>query len=80
MKIPYVENKNGKLFSFSRHDYKDNIDDEGNYVMIDGFGSGYVRYSGELKYDEISNILPFIRESFVWGKNFDKNGNILPKT
>lgn len=34
MKINYVENKNGKLFSFSVHDYKDNIDDENNYVMI----------------------------------------------
>ena len=80
MKIPYVENGNGKLFSFSRHDYKDDTDKDGNYVMIVGFGSGYLRYSGELKHDEIGNILPFIREKFIWGKNLDKNGNILPKT
>jgi len=36
MKINYVENKNGKLFSFYRHDYKENTDDEGNYISIDG--------------------------------------------
>lgn len=49
MKINYVENKNGKLFSFHRHDYKDNIDDEDNYIMIDGGFDDYIRCSGELK-------------------------------
>jgi len=66
MKIGYVENKNGKLFSFSVHDYKDNEDSEGNYVMIDG-GFEYNRYSGELKEDEIKNLISDIRETFIWG-------------
>ena len=79
MKINYVENKNGKLFSFSVHDYKDNEDSEGNYVMIDG-GFEYNRYSGELKEDEIKNLISDIRETFIWGKNYDENNNRLPKT
>lgn len=66
MKINYVENKNGKLFSFYRHDYKENTDDEGNYIMIDG-GFDYHRYSGELKSGEIKDIMPEIREQFMWG-------------
>ena len=35
MKIPYVENKNGKLFSFSRHDYEENIDVDGNHLKME---------------------------------------------
>ena len=79
MKIQYVENKNGKLFSFSVHDYKDNIDDENNYVMIDG-GFEYNRYSGELKEDEIKNLMSDIREQFTWGQNYNENNIKLPKT
>lgn len=79
MKIGYVENKNGKLFSYSVHDYKDNEDSEGNYVMIDG-GFEYNRYSGELKEDEIKNLISDIRETFIWGKNYDENNNRLLKT
>lgn len=72
MKIAYVENKNGKLFSFYTHDYKDNEDNEGNYVMIDG-GFDYYRYSGELKEDEIKDLMSDIREQFTWGQNYDEN-------
>lgn len=79
MKINYVENKNGKLFSFSVHDYKDNIDDEKNYVMIDG-GFDYNKYSGELKEGDIKNLMSDIREQFTWGQNYDENNNKLPKT
>jgi len=79
MKIGYVENKNGKLFSFSVHDYKDDEDNEGNYIMIDG-GFEYNRYSGELKEDEIKNLISDIRETFIWGKNYDENNNRLLKT
>ncbi len=79
MKINYVENKNGKLFSFSVHDYKDNEDSEGNYVMIDG-GFEYNRYSGELKENEIKNLMSDIRETFTWGQNYDENNNRLPET
>ena len=80
MKINYVENKNGKLFSFHRHDYKDNIDDEDNYIMIDGGFDDYIRCSGELKPGEIKDLMPEIREQFKWGNNFDENNNRLYKT
>ena len=79
MKINYVENKNGKLFSFHRHDYKENTDAYDNYINIDG-GFDYVRYSGELKQGEIKDLMPEIREQFKWGNNFNENNNRLPKT
>lgn len=80
MKIPYVENKNGKLFSFSRHDYKENTDEDGNYIMIDGFGSGYVRYSGDLKEGDIEDLIQEIREQMKWGRNYTKDGKLLEQT
>jgi len=79
MKINYVENKNGKLFSFHKHDYKENTDELGQYIMIDG-GFDYYRYSGELKSGEIKDLMPAIREQFIWGQNYDKNGERLEKT
>lgn len=79
MEIGYVENKNGKLFSFNRHDYKENIDDDDNYIMIDG-GFDYNRISGELKRGTIFDLMEDIREQFIWGKNYDENNNRLPKT
>lgn len=79
MKIGYVENKNGKLFSFSVHDYKDDEDNEGNYIMIDG-GFDYYRYSGDLKEDEIKNLMSDIRETFTWGQNYDENNVRLLET
>lgn len=79
MDIHYVENKNGKLFSFFRHDYKENTDDEGNYIMIDG-GFEYKHYSGELKTGTIEELISEIREQFTWGQNYDENNNRLPKT
>ncbi len=79
MKINYVENKNGKLFSFHRHDFKENTDDEGNYISIYG-GWDYTRYSGELKLDEIKDLMPEIREQSTWGQNYDENNNKLPET
>lgn len=79
MTIDYVENKNGKLFSFHRHDCKQDTDDEGNYVMIDG-GFEYSRHSGKLKTDTIKNLMSDIREKFIWGQNYDENNNKLPQT
>lgn len=79
MKICYVENKNGKLFSFYRHDYKENTDDEGNFIMIDG-GFDYNRYSGTLKEDNIKDLMSDIRNQLTWGQNYDVNNNKLPKT
>lgn len=79
MEIGYVENKNGKLFSFHKHDFKNNIDNENNYIMIDG-GFDYNRISGELKRGTIFDLMEDIREQFIWGKNYDENNNRLPKT
>ena len=47
--------------------------------MIDG-GFGYTRFSGELKKDEIKNLMSEIREQFTWGQNYDENNVKLPKT
>lgn len=79
MEINYVENKNGKLFSFHRHDFKENTDAYDNYINIDG-GFDYVKYSGELKSGEIKDLMPEIREQFKWGQNYDENNNRLYKT
>lgn len=78
MNINYIETLSGKkLFSFHRHDFKM---EEG--VGIDGGLQDYVRVIGgaELKEDSIENLILVIRESFKWGKNYDKDNNPLPKT
>ena len=36
MKINYVENKNGKLFSFHRHDFKENTDSSETTFLLMG--------------------------------------------
>lgn len=79
MKINYVENKNGKLFSFHRHDFKENTDSSDNYIFIDG-GFEYSRYSGELKEAEIKDLMPDIRNIFTWGQNYNEKNERLPET
>lgn len=79
MEINYVENLNGKLFSFHRHNYKENTDSQGNYIMIDG-GFDYIRYSGELKEGKIKDLMSDIREQFIWGQNYDENNKPLSAT
>ena len=79
MNINYVENKTGKLFSFSRHDFKSNTDEDKNYIMIDG-GFDYTRYTGNLKTDSIQKLIGDIREQFIWHQNYDKNNNRLSET
>jgi hypothetical protein len=74
MRIRYVENKNGKLFSFHRHDFKEDTDDEGNFILIDG-GFDYTRVVGNLKESTIYDLMPEIREVFIWGQNYDKFDN-----
>jgi len=81
MKINYVENKNGKLFSFHRHDFKENTDSSDNFIFIDGgIGEGYTRYSGDLKQGEIKDLMPEIREQFIWGQNYNEKNERLPET
>ena len=79
MKINYVENKNGKLFSFHRYDFKENTDSSDNYIFIDG-GFEYSRYSGELKEAEIKDLMPDIRNIFTWGQNYNEKNERLPET
>lgn len=81
MKINYVENKNGKLFSFHRHDFKENTDSSDNYIFIDGgIGEGYTIYSGDLKQGEIKDLMPDIRNIFTWGQNYNEKNERLPET
>jgi len=87
MKINYIESVDGtKLFSFTRHDYKEYTDKEGNYMMIDG-GSDYTRYScdpkgisSKLINSTVKDSIKDIREQFKWGRNYDKDMNKLPQT
>ena len=80
MKINYVENKNGKLFSFHRHDFKENTDSSDNYIFIDGGFENHIRCSGELKQGEIKDLMPDIRNIFTWGQNYNEKNERLPET
>ena len=76
MNINYILLPNGnKLFSFFVHDY--NSCETGE--VIDG-GFEYTRYNGNLQKGKIDDLIGDIREQFVWGKNYDKDNNLLPKT
>jgi len=77
MKIHYIETPSKKkLFSFHRHDFKMEED-----VGIDG-GLDYIKTVGkvEVQFAEIQDVIKDIREQFLWGKNYDKDNNRLPKT
>lgn len=83
-KISFVESIDGtRLFSFHRHDYKDYIDDKGNYMSIDG-GFDYNKYAvdstGEyswLRTLPISEVINDIREQYKWTQVLDANGDPL---
>ena len=66
MKINYVENKNGKLFSFHRHDFKENADSSDNYIFIDEYQdtSSYVL---DIFYDAVKTkkYTCFVKEDTV---------------
>lgn len=67
-----------------RHDYVEYIDKDGDYFMIDG-GISYQRYSNESGKGELITItsdddITTIREWMYWGKNYEKDGTLLPKT
>jgi hypothetical protein len=75
MKINYVLTPSGnKLFSFKRHDYRI---EEG--VYIDG-GFDYTRSNVQVHQDDIHNLIGDIREQFMWGKNYDKDNQLLMQT
>lgn len=70
MIIQYINSKNGKLFSFHRHDYK--TDGE---VFIDG-GFDYTRTNTEVHEDQIENLIGDIRNQFEWTANYNKDGTL----
>src|ERR1017187_5616084 len=86
MIIYYVESIDGtKLFSFTRHDYKEYKDKDGNYMMIDG-GEEYIRYSVDpnvilswINESQIQDVIEDIRKQFKWGSVYDINMKRLPK-
>lgn len=72
------------LQSKNRHDYQEYRDKEENYFMLDG-GLDYQRYSDEtgkavLKQIWNTDPIEIIREHMYWGRNYDKNKQLLPKT
>lgn len=82
MQIHYLNCDNKyKLFSFHRHDYKTK-EINGITYMIDGGLNDYIRAStyGEIEYAEVKDVIKDIREQLSWGKNYDANKKLLPKT
>ena len=76
MNINYILLPNwNKLFSFFVHDY--NSCETGEFI---GGGFEDTRYNGNLQKGKIDDLIGDIREQFVWGKNYDKDNNLLPKT
>lgn len=71
------------LHSKFTHDYQFHKDKEGRYFLVDG-GNDYIRTSNsELMknlcvYDD--GTFKTQREWVMWGKNYDKTMNLLPKT
>lgn len=68
------------------HDYKEHKDSNGYTYMVDG-GLSYLRRGKDPdapNYKELSVYLSDghnkVRESFTWGRNYDENMNLLPKT
>lgn len=71
------------LYSRHVHDYQEFTDSKGVYYMLDG-GCEYFRYTApegiKPRLVHSDEPIEFIREHLVWGKNYDKEGNRLPKT
>ena len=68
MNIKYLKQNDGsKLFSFHRHDYHVG---ENSTFIDDGFNE-------ELGEDTIENLIGDIREQFIWGANYEKDGKTI---
>lgn len=86
MKIKYLDmDGKGKLFSFHQHDFQTKTIDDKFYMLDGGLSAGIGGYfrtgdSGKMEEAEIKEIIEDIRNSFTWGKNYDKDNNRLPKT
>jgi hypothetical protein len=72
------------LQSTHQHDFKQHIQEDGREYFIDG-GTQYQRIGySDLEFEDLSLYTDDphekIREEFIWGRNFDKNGKKLPQT
>ena len=72
------------LTSRSRHDFKEHTQADGRYYFVDG-GLSYQRIGySDKEYTDLSiytnDTHIKIRENMEWGKNYDKEMNLLPKT
>jgi len=69
--------------SVHRHDYVTHEDKNGKHYMIDG-GLDYVRRSVNGDEETITiyadDEFETVRQYFRWGRNYDKDKNLLPKT
>ena len=72
------------LESLHGHDYKTHTDKNGVFYMIDGGLQGYTRYSGDgqQKFIQIyaDDDFELVRTHWHWGRNYDKDMNLLPRT
>ncbi len=72
------------LESRHRHDFKQHTQEDGREYFVDG-GLDYQRIGATD--EEFTNLVVYstdphdkIRESFIWGRNFNKKGKRLPET
>lgn len=80
MEIHYLKTSccQGEIFSFNIHDYRKCSCGKS---FIDGGFDDYIRCGeGEVLRKDIKDIISVIREQFIWGQVYDKNGNRLENT
>ncbi len=80
MEIHYLKTSccSEQIFSFNRHDYRTCSCGKS---FIDGGVEDYIRYgNGEIKKEEVKDIIEIIREQFTWSQNYNKDGSRLEKT
>lgn len=73
------------LHSRFTHEYLEHTDKDGNFFMLDGGVSRYIRYSNESKLGVLLTIedtdnISLIREHLLWGRNYNTKKELLPKT
>ncbi len=86
MKIKYLKcnNCSDLVFSFHRHDYQlcgcRKLSGDGGYSVN---SEAYMRIIGSdysIEENEIKILIPYIREKFTYGKNYNEKNKRLPET
>lgn len=85
MKITYLNcDAHRKLFSWYNHDYQTFEKDDKHYMIDGGISVGelYGRYSadGIVEQSDIKDIIKDIRNSFLWGQNYNEKNERLEET